>query len=132
MKASKIIGGGVLAGVVFYALSMIVWALFKFLPIVPLPLAITQQGLGQGWQIIHLLVSLFVGIMWAIGYAVYGRAREGGWLYGLVVFIVGLLPAFTANFIIAPDLRAGVVYGAIVALIGALLGGKAIAMVMKR
>lgn len=132
MNSKTIIVGGVLAGLVFYAISLIVWALFKFLPIVPLAIAVPSAGLSTGWYGWHLLVSLFVGLMWGVGYAVYGKVRAGGWLYGLTVYAVGLLPAFVANFVIAPQLRAVIFYGALVGLIGALLAGRTIAAVVRR
>lgn len=131
MNTSRIIGGGLLAGVVFYALSLIVWALFKFLPVVPLSVAIPAEGLGRGWQIEHLVVSLVTGILFAIGYGVYGKARAGGWLYGGVIFVAAIAPGFIAHFVINPEARSIAVYGAIVSLLGALLGGKAVAMTAK-
>lgn len=131
MNTSKIIGGGLLAGVVFYALSLIVWALFKFLPVVPLTIAVPVEGLGRGWQIEHLVVSLVTGILFAIGYGVYGKARAGGWLYGGVIFVAAILPGFIAHFVINPEARSIVAYGAVVALVGALIGGKAVSAVIK-
>ena len=132
MNSGKIIGGGVAAGVVFYLLSLAVWGIFKFLPVIPLPLAIPTEGLMKGWQIEHLAVSLAAGILWAVGYAVYGKARQGGWLYGALIFLVGVFPAFLANFVVNVPMRNAIVYGAIVSFVGALLGGKVIATVARK
>lgn len=132
MTSGKVIGGGVLAGLVFYALSMIMWALFKFLPVIPFSLAVPKEGLMRGWQIEHLAMSLVAGILWAVGYAVYGKTRPGGWLYGFIVFIVALLPSFIANFVLNGPVRSVIAYGALTSLIGALLGGKVIASVMRQ
>ncbi len=132
MSSKKIVAGGLCAGLVFYALSLVVWALFKFLPIVPLAVAVPPQGLSGGWYIEHLLVSLFIGLLWGFGYAVYGKLRPGGWLYGVTMYAVGLLPAFAANFVIAPEVRSVIFYGALVGLIGALLGGRTLAAIIKR
>ncbi|OGL64621.1 hypothetical protein A3B21_02730 [Candidatus Uhrbacteria bacterium RIFCSPLOWO2_01_FULL_47_24] len=132
MKTSKILSGGIIAGVAFYALSMLIWALFKFLPVVPLSIAIPAQGLGRGWQIEHFLVSLFIGVMWGFGYLIYGTRRASGWLYGATLFIVGSLPSFVTYFIISPPLRSIIFYGAIISFIGALLGGKIIAAMAKK
>ena len=132
MTGTRIIGGGILAGAIFYALSLTVWALFKFLPIVPVAIAVPPEGLRALWPAVHLFVSLFVGLMWALGYAVYGRVRPGGWLYGGTIYLVGLLPTFVAHFVVSAPFRSVVVYGAIVSLIGALLGGKVIEMVGKK
>jgi|GEM_PF-4202485 len=132
MTSGKVIGGGLLAGIVFYVLSMIVWALFKFLPVIPFSIALPSQGLMAGWQIEHLVVSLVAGILWAVGYTVYGKARPGGWLYGLVIFVAGILPAFIASFVVNGPVRSAIAYGALVSLIGALLGGKAISLVVRK
>ena len=132
MNGTKIISGGILAGIIFYALSLLVWALLKVLPVVPLSIAVPADGLGKGWQLMHLLVLLFAGLTWSLGYAVYGRAREGGWLYGAMMFTVGVLPAFVANFVLAPEARTMIFYGAVVSFIGALLAGKAVSLVMRK
>ncbi len=132
MSSKKIVAGGLCAGLVFYGLSLLIWVLFKFLPIVPLAIAVPSQGLSAGWYIEHLLVSLFIGLLWGFGYAVYGKTRPGGWLYGASMYMVGLLPAFVANFVIAPPMRSVIFYGALVGLIGALLGGRTLAVIIKR
>lgn len=132
MNGTKVIGGGLLAGIIFYALSLLVWALLKFLPVVPLAIAIPLDGLGKGWPLLHFLVLLAAGLAFAGGYAVYGKTREGGWLYGAMMFVVGILPAFVANFVLAPAARSVIVYGAVVSFIGALLAGKALSLVMKK
>ena len=132
MKTSKIVSGGLVAGVVFYALSMLVLALFKFLPVVPLSIAIPAQGLGRGWQFEHLLVSLFIGLLWGVGYLVYGVRRPGGWLYGATLYMVGSFPAFVTQFIITPPLRGIIFYGAVVSLVSALIGGWIIAAMAKK
>lgn len=132
MNTSKVIIGGVVSGLIFYGISIAIWGAFKFLPIVPLSIAISADGLQTGWQVEHLMVSLFVGLMWAVGYAVYGRAKASGWQYGIVIFAVGSLPAFVANFVIAPAARSMIVYGGIIALVSALLAGKAIALIVKK
>lgn len=132
MSSKKIVIGGLVAGLVFYAISLVVWGIFKFLPIVPLAIALPPQGLSAGWYVEHLLVSLFIGLLWGFGYAVYGKARPGGWLYGANMYMVGLLPAFVANFIITPQVRSVVVYGAFIGLISALLAGKTISVIARR
>lgn len=131
MTIKNIIKAGVLAGLIFYAISVIIWALFKFLPIVPLSIAIPAQGLGQGWLVEHLAVSLFIGLTWAVGYAIYGIKRQGGWLYGAIIYLTGSFPAFVVYLVISAPLRSMIFYGAIISLVGALLGGKAIAMMHK-
>lgn len=137
MNIKRVITAGLAAGATFYVVSLVVWGLLKFLPVIPLAIAIPPVGLGQGWWIYHLLVSVFIGIMWAVGYSVYGKGRAGGWLYGATVYIVGSLPAFVTHFLIAPTIpdapvRSLIVYGAIVSLIGALLGGRVISLLIKR
>ena len=132
MNSKQVIGGGVLAGFVFYVISLAVWALFKFLPVVPLSIAVPSSRLGSGWQVEHLLISIVIGILWAVGYAVYGKARPGGWLYGLILYLVAVFPAFILHFATALDGRSGVFYGAFLSLIGALLGGKVISLVAKK
>lgn len=132
MTSKKIITAGIGAGIVFYVVSLVVWGLFKFLPVVPLPLALQQQGLQSGWLIEHLLVSLFIGLLWGYGYSVYGKVRAGGWLYGGTIYLVGLLPVFVAQFIILAPIRMLTVYGAVISLIGALLAGKVISLIAKK
>ncbi len=132
MNSKKIIGGGILAGVLFYAVSLLVWALMKFLPIVPLSIGIPSAALSSGWQVVHLAVSLGIGILWSIGYGIYGATRPSGWLYGATVYVVAVLPAFAINFMTAGPARDVIVYGAIVSFIAALLGGKLISLVVKR
>lgn len=132
MKPRSVVLGGVLAGVAFYAISLLVWALFKFLPIIPLPISVPSQGLGWGWQAEHLLVSIVIGLLWAAGYALYGKMRPGGWLYGFMVYLIGAFPAFLAYMLIAPPPRSVIVYGALVSFIGALFGGKIIAAVSRK
>jgi len=132
MNSKKIIGGGIIAGLLFYALSMLVWTLLKFLPIVPLPIALPSHALTAGWPVVHLAVSLAIGIFWSIGYGIYGTTRPGGWLYGATVYLVAVLPAFAINFMTAGPVRDVLVYGAIVSFIAALLGGKLISLVVKR
>lgn len=132
MNSKKIIGGGVLAGLLFYALSILVWSLLKFLPIVPLSIALPASALTTGWQVVHLVVSLGIGILWSIGYGIYGAARPGGWLYGITVYLVALFPAFVIGFMTAGPVRTVLVYGAIVSLVAALLGGKLISLVIRR
>lgn len=132
MTSKRIIVGGLFAGIAFYLISLIIWALFKFLPVIPFSIAIPEAGLQSGWKIEHLLVSLFIGLMWGFGYMIYGKARSGGLLYGATIYLVGLLPAFVAHFVISADARMAIVYGAIASLAGALLGGKVIALIAKR
>ncbi len=132
MNSKKIIAGGVLAGLLFYALSLLVWGLFKFLPIVPLSIGLPVAALRSGWPVVHLLVSLGIGILWSIGYGIYGGKRPGGWLYGATVYLIALLPAFAVSFMTAGSASNVVVYGAVVSLIAALLGGKLISLVVKR
>lgn len=132
MNSKQVLGGGVLAGLVFYVISLLVWALFKFLPVVPLAIAVPSLRLGSGWQVEHLLMSILIGILWAVGYAVYGKMRPGGWLYGLMVYAVAVFPVFILHFATAAEGRSSILYGAILSLIGALLGGKVISMVVKR
>lgn len=132
MNIKKIMSAGVLAGLVFYAVSMIIWGLFKVLPVVPLIVTMRSQGLGHLWQAEHLAVSLAIGVIWAIGYALIGKgALAGGWLYGWVLYLTGTVPLLGIYLLIAPADRTLNAYGAVVALIGALLGGKAIALVAK-
>lgn len=132
MTIKNIIKGGIAAGLIFYGISVIIWALFKFLPIVPLSIAIPAQGLGQGWLVEHLAVSLLIGLVWAIGYAIYGVKRQGGWLYGAVIYLTGSLPTFIVYLVISAPLRSMIFYGAIISLVGALLGGKVIALMFSR
>lgn len=120
-----------MAGVVFYLVSLLVWVRFKFLVVVPLAVAIPKEGLVQGWQVQHLVVSLVVGVLWGIGYAVYGKQRAGGWLYGFMVFLLGTLPALAAYAVANPQARLLIAYNAIISLIGALLGGRALTLVAK-
>lgn len=132
MSGTKIIGGGILAGLIFYALSLLIWAMLKFLPVVPFAISVPIDGLGKGWQGLHLIVLVVAGLAWAIGYAVYGKNGDSGWRYGAVMFLVGVLPAFVANFVLAPASRIMIIYGVIVSFIGALLAGKALSLVMKK
>ena len=132
MHSKKIIGGGVVAGLLFYALSLLVWALLKFLPIVPLSIALPLQALTTGWQVVHLAVSLGIGMLWSIGYGVYGTTRPGGWLYGITIYLVAFFPAFVVSFITAGPVRSVLIYGAIVSLVASLLGGKVISLIVKR
>lgn len=132
MNTGRLIGGGIVAGGVFYLLSLGVWAVLKFLPVVPLPIAIPPQGLGAGWQVQHLVASLVIGLFWAVGYGIYGKARAGGWLYGLIMFVAILLPTFAVNFFVNPAARSLIAYGAVVSLVGALLGGKSVAWIAQR
>ena len=132
MHSKKIIGGGVLAGILFYALSLLVWALFKFLPIVPLSIALPSSALATGWQVVHLAVSLGIGILWSIGYWIYGTTRPGGWLYGITVYLVAFFPTFVVSFITAGPVRSVLIYGAIVSLVASLLEGKVIALIVRR
>lgn len=133
MNSKQVWGGGVLAGLVFYVISLIVWAVFRFLPVIPLALAVPSDHLGRGWQVEHLIVSIVIGILWAAGYMVYGKSRPGGWLYGWVVYVVAILPTFVVQFImVEPAVRSSVFYGAFLAFIGALLGGKVVSLIVKR
>ena len=133
MNSKQVLGGGVLTGLVFYVVSLIVLGVFKFLPVIPLSIAVPSERLGRGWQIEHLVVSLVIGILWAVGYAIYGKSRPGGWLYGWVIYMATLLPTFAVHLIIAESgVRSGIFYGALLALIGALLGGKVVSLIVKR
>ncbi|KKU13797.1 MAG: hypothetical protein UX17_C0008G0002 [Parcubacteria group bacterium GW2011_GWC2_45_7] len=132
MNNKKILGAGLVVGLLFYVISLLIWGLSKFLPVVPLAIAIPNTALLPGWQIEHLLVSLFIGIMWAIGFAVYGVKRDSGWLYGVIVYLVGTLPAFAVYFITTAQWRPIILYGALVSFIGALLGGKVMSILTAR
>ena len=131
MNWKKTIGAGLLAGLLFYVLSLVVWVRFKFLVVVPLAVALPKEGLLAGWQVQHLVVSLVVGVLWAVGYGIYGTRRTGGWLYGLMVFLLGTAPALVTYAVINPQARLLILYNAVISLIGALLGGRIIALVAK-
>jgi hypothetical protein len=132
MKSKNIVIGGFLSGAVFYIISLLTWALFKFLPIIPLSIAVPESGLQQGWALVHLIVSVLIGFIWVWGYVVYGMKRPGGWLYGSVMYLVGTLPAFIVHFMMNAPLRGIIFYGAVISFIGALLGGRVISSIVKR
>lgn len=135
MNIKKMVTAGLASGVIFYALSLIVWWLFQFLPVTPTPVVILNKGLQQGWMVEHLIVSLFVGLLWMIGYAICRSSEKlhlGGSIYGMVIYVAGILPAFIIQFIVFTELRALMVYGAIVSLIAVLLSGKIISFISTR
>ena len=126
MNLQKYIGAGLLAGIIFYVLSLGIWKWLGFLPVVPLAIAIPGGNLGSNWPVVHGVVSLLTGLLWTAGYAVYGKARPGGWQYGIVMYVVATVPAVLVGLVLASGARSVITYSAIVSLVGTLLAGKTI------
>ena len=127
MNSKKIVLAGLVVGVIFYALSLAIWWLFKFLPVVPTPVIILNQGLQVGWMVEHLVVSLFVGLLWGVGYMVC----KGDYQYGVVIYVAGFLPTFVIQSVVFADVRMFMIYGAIVSLVAVLIADKVFSLIVK-